>query len=89
MESILAGIEGPRDLDGLSMAELELLCGEIRKEIIETISHTGGHLAANLGVVELTVALLRVFGPPDDKIVIDTGHQSYTYKLLTGRRDRF
>jgi 1-deoxy-D-xylulose-5-phosphate synthase len=89
MESILARIEGPRDLDGLSMAELELLCGEIRKEIIETISHTGGHLAANLGVVELTVALLRVFGPPDDKIVIDTGHQSYTYKLLTGRRDRF
>ena len=89
MESILAGIEGPRDLDGLSMAELESLCGEIRKEIIETISHTGGHLAANLGVVELTVALLRVFGPPDDKIVIDTGHQSYTYKLLTGRRDRF
>jgi 1-deoxy-D-xylulose-5-phosphate synthase len=89
MESILARIEGPRDLDGLSMAELELLCGEIRKEIIETISHTGGHLAANLGVVELTVALLRVFGPPGDKIVIDTGHQSYTYKLLTGRRDRF
>jgi 1-deoxy-D-xylulose-5-phosphate synthase len=89
MESILDTIEGPQDLKGLSVAELETLCAEIRKEIIETVSHTGGHLAANLGVVELTVALLRVFDPPGDKIILDTGHQSYTYKLLTGRRDRF
>jgi len=89
MESILGKIEGPRDLDGLSVKELEALCAELRKEIIETVSHTGGHLAANLGVVELTVALLRTFDPPQDKIILDTGHQSYTYKLLTGRKDRF
>ncbi|MDP6809523.1 MAG: 1-deoxy-D-xylulose-5-phosphate synthase [Kiritimatiellia bacterium] len=89
MESILDRIEGPRDLDTLSEQELESLCAELRKEIIETISHTGGHLAANLGVVELTVALLRTFDPPGDKIILDTGHQSYTYKLLTGRKDRF
>ncbi|MBL7076358.1 MAG: 1-deoxy-D-xylulose-5-phosphate synthase [Kiritimatiellae bacterium] len=89
MDSILAKINGPRDLNGLSVGELEALCAELRKEIIETVSHTGGHLAANLGVVELTVALLRTFDPPNDKIVLDTGHQSYTYKLLTGRRDRF
>jgi 1-deoxy-D-xylulose-5-phosphate synthase len=68
---------------------LETLCAEVRKEIIETVSHTGGHLAANLGVVELTVALLRTFDPPRDKVLLDTGHQSYTYKLLTGRKDRF
>jgi len=85
----LEKIEGPRDLDRLTVAELESLCAEIRKEIIETISHTGGHLAANLGVVELTVALLRVFDPPADKLIFDTGHQSYTYKLLTGRKERF
>ena len=89
MESILATIDGPRDLDRLGAEELEMLCAELRKEIIETVSHTGGHLAANLGVVELTVALLRTFDPPRDKIVLDTGHQSYTYKLLTGRKDRF
>ncbi len=89
MESVLERVDVPRDLHGLSLGELETLCAELRKEIIETVSHTGGHLAANLGVVELTVALLRTFAPPSDKIVLDTGHQSYVYKILTGRKDRF
>ena len=89
MESILEKVNVPRDLDGLSPDELETLCGELRQRIIEAVSKTGGHLAANLGAVELTVALLRVFNPPRDKIVWDTGHQTYAYKLLTGRRDRF
>lgn len=89
METLLNRVEKPRDLDAFSVDELEALCGELRKEIIETVSHTGGHLAANLGVVELTVALLRTFDPPRDKMTIDTGHQSYAYKLLTGRKDAF
>jgi len=71
------------------MEELENLCNEIRREIISTVSKTGGHLASNLGVVELTVALHYVFDLPRDKLIWDVGHQSYTHKLLTERRDRF
>ena len=79
----------PKDLRELSEAELEALAGELRETIIDTVSKTGGHLAANLGVVEITIALLRVFAPPADKVVWDTSHQCYAWKLLTGRKDRF
>jgi 1-deoxy-D-xylulose-5-phosphate synthase len=82
-------LNGPEDLKGLSLAELKELAGEIRRTIIETVSQNGGHLAPNLGVVELTLALHRVFQSPQDKIVWDVGHQCYTHKLLTGRRDLF
>jgi 1-deoxy-D-xylulose-5-phosphate synthase len=88
-ESVLMRIEGPEDVRGLSIGELETLSEEIRDLIIETVSKTGGHLASSLGVVELTLALLKVFAPPEDRIVFDVGHQAYTYKILTGRRDVF
>ncbi|MFM6974688.1 MAG: 1-deoxy-D-xylulose-5-phosphate synthase, partial [Agromyces sp.] len=77
----------PRDLDGLSSAELEQLAAEIREQLILGVAKTGGHLGPNLGVVELTIALHRVFNSPLDPIVFDTGHQSYVHKMLTGRRD--
>ncbi|MBW2329801.1 MAG: 1-deoxy-D-xylulose-5-phosphate synthase, partial [Deltaproteobacteria bacterium] len=82
-------IESPEDLKRLQRSELPELAREIRKVIIETVSRTGGHLAPSLGVVELTIALLYVFDPPNDKIIWDVGHQAYAHKLLTGRRDRF
>ena len=89
MTSLLDTIKAPAELRSLSIAELEGLAGEIRALIISTVSQTGGHLAANLGVVELTIALLRTFDPPADKIIWDVSHQGYTYKILTGRRARF
>ncbi len=89
MNPILSAISGPEDLKPLGVDELQQLCGELRDEIISTVSHTGGHLGASLGVVELTVALHRVFDSPRDKIVWDVGHQAYVHKMLTGRRDRF
>ncbi|RPJ02407.1 MAG: 1-deoxy-D-xylulose-5-phosphate synthase, partial [Deltaproteobacteria bacterium] len=73
----------------LPLAELEKLCEEIRNEILSTVSQRGGHLASNLGVVELTVALHAVFEFPKDRVIWDVGHQSYAHKLLTGRKDRF
>ncbi len=85
--SVFERIEGPRDLDSLDVPELKQLCTEIRAELISTISATGGHLGPNLGVVETTVAIHRVFDSPTDSIVFDTGHQSYVHKMLTGRRD--
>lgn len=88
MNGILNRINFPEDLQGLTFEQLDMLCGEIREIIIKTVSSNGGHLASNLGTVELTVALLRAFGSPDDKIVWDVGHQAYTYKILTGRKDR-
>lgn len=88
MDNLLNRIHYPADLQNLSYAELNVLCAEIREEIIQTVSNNGGHLASNLGVVELTVALHRVFGSVDDKIVWDVGHQSYTHKILTGRREQ-
>lgn len=87
--SILETINSPDDLKGLSIDELVQLAREIRETIIEVVSKTGGHLAPNLGVVELTLALHYVFHAPKDKIIWDVGHQAYTHKLLTGRRDRF
>ncbi|MBO9626747.1 MAG: 1-deoxy-D-xylulose-5-phosphate synthase [Microbacterium sp.] len=84
---ILPSISGPRDLDGLSAEQLTELAAEIREFLVENVSRTGGHLGPNLGVVELTIALHRVFSSPDDPIIFDTGHQSYVHKLLTGRQD--
>ena len=89
MEPILPRISGPGDLKGLDSRQLEALCHELREEIVSTVSHCGGHLGASLGVVEITVALHKVFNSPDDKILWDVGHQAYGHKLLTGRRDRF
>ena len=79
----------PQDLKKMTQDELRQLSDEIRQQLIKTVSQNGGHLASNLGVVELTIALLRVFDPPADRILFDVGHQSYVYKLLTGRADRF
>jgi 1-deoxy-D-xylulose-5-phosphate synthase len=89
MPKILDTIDSPADLKGLSPAALEELAAELRQEIISTVTTTGGHLASNLGVVELTIALHRVFDSPKDKIIWDVGHQSYVHKLLTGRRKKF
>jgi 1-deoxy-D-xylulose-5-phosphate synthase len=88
-ERILDSIDSPADLRGLTPPQLEQLAGEIRETIINTVSTTGGHLAPNLGVVELTLGLHRALDCPKDKIVWDVGHQAYVHKLLTGRRDRF
>ncbi len=85
--TILETIRQPRDLKGLSGAELGELAGEIREFLVQAVSRTGGHLGPNLGVVELTIALHRVFESPVDRILWDTGHQSYVHKLLTGRQD--
>ncbi len=89
MSDVLKMINGPEDIKSLTVAEMESLAAEVRSLIIETVSRTGGHLAPNLGVVELTMAMLKVFSPPSDKIVWDVSHQAYTYKILTGRKDRF
>ena len=89
MPKLLDKIDSPADLKGLSPAALEELAAELRQEIITTVTTTGGHLASNLGVVELTIALHRVFDSPRDKIIWDVGHQSYVHKLLTGRRESF
>lgn len=88
MGDLLKSISSPEDLRRLAPDRLEQLCAEIREQIIQTVSSNGGHLASNLGVVELTVALHRVFQSPEDKVVWDVGHQSYTHKMLTGRMDR-
>ncbi len=86
---ILDGINTPEDIKKIENKDIDKLCGEIRDYLIQTVSHTGGHLASNLGVVELTVALHRVFDSPKDQFVFDVGHQCYTHKLFTGRRERF
>jgi 1-deoxy-D-xylulose-5-phosphate synthase len=89
METLLATIDGPEDLQQLSLSLLQQLAAEIRELIITTCAANGGHVAPSLGVVELTLALHRVFRSPADKIVWDVGHQAYAHKILTGRRDRF
>lgn len=89
MPRLLDKIDSPTDLKGLTQPELKQLASEIRQELVTTVTNNGGHLASNLGVVELTIALHRVFDSPRDKIVWDVGHQSYVHKLLTGRRQRF
>ncbi|WP_110953161.1 1-deoxy-D-xylulose-5-phosphate synthase [Anaerosinus massiliensis] len=89
MSTILSSIDSPLQLKNLSLAQLNKLAGEIRELIIHTVAKNGGHLAPNLGTVELTVALHNVFHCPNDKIVWDVGHQAYGHKILTGRRERF
>lgn len=86
---ILDKINGPDDVKRLDEKELKELAEELRSFLIEKISHTGGHLASNLGVVELTIALFRAFDLPRDKVIWDVGHQSYTHKILSGRKDNF
>lgn len=86
---ILSTVKTPQDIKSLTKSELSLLCDEIRDCLIETVSNNGGHLASNLGTVELTVALHRIFDSPADAILFDVGHQSYTHKLLTGRFEKF
>ena len=82
---ILEQIKGPQDIKQMSLEELGQLAQEIRAFLIEKISHTGGHLASNLGVVELTIAMYRTFDLPEDKVIWDVGHQSYTCLLYTSR----
>ncbi len=89
MAEVLNRINSPADLKSLSPEELNQLAEEIRGELVKTVTKTGGHLASSLGVVELSIALHRVFDSPKDKIIWDVGHQSYAHKLLTGRRIRF
>ncbi|WP_029898673.1 1-deoxy-D-xylulose-5-phosphate synthase [Desulfohalovibrio reitneri] len=86
---LLPNISAPDQVRELSIGELEQLAGEVRQLMIDTVSKSGGHLAPGLGVVELTLALLKVFDPSNDRLVWDVGHQAYAYKILTGRRDRF
>lgn len=87
--ALLDGIHSPSDLKRLSLEQKKQLCSEIRERIIDTVSNNGGHLASNLGVVELTVAIHSVFDSPRDSIIFDVGHQCYTHKLLTGRGEEF
>ncbi|MDD6236313.1 MAG: 1-deoxy-D-xylulose-5-phosphate synthase [Clostridiales bacterium] len=89
MDTILETINGPEDVKKLTIEQMEQLCEEIRAFLVKSVSVTGGHLASNLGTVELTVALHKIFDLPNDKIIWDVGHQSYTHKLLTGRREQF
>ena len=84
---LLTAINSPADLRKLPAAELEKVAGELRQYLIDTVSQMGGHFAAGLGTVELTVALHYVFDTPNDRLVWDVGHQAYPHKVLTGRRD--
>jgi 1-deoxy-D-xylulose-5-phosphate synthase len=89
VERLLDSVEDPNDLKSLSLEQLDELARELRQEIIDTVALRGGHLAPNLGTVELTLALHVVFDAPNDRLVWDIGHQAYAHKLITGRRDRF
>ena len=82
----LEKINEPEDLDNLNDSQLKELASELRYDVIEKVSKTGGHLGASLGVIELTIALHKIFNAPEDKIIWDVGHQSYPHKILTGRR---
>ncbi|TIM20090.1 MAG: 1-deoxy-D-xylulose-5-phosphate synthase, partial [Mesorhizobium sp.] len=85
---LLDKVRIPADLRTLAESELPQLASELRAELVDAVSRTGGHLGAGLGVVELTVALHYVFNTPDDRLIWDVGHQAYPHKILTGRRDR-
>ena len=89
MAELLDTINSPADIKAFSQEQITQLCEEIRERLIETVALNGGHLASNLGVVEITVAMHRVFDSPHDQFVFDVGHQCYTHKLLTGRREWF
>ena len=84
--ALIDQIASPADVRALPPDRLPELAAELRVEIVSTVAANGGHLASNLGAVELTVALLRVFDPPEDKVLFDVSHQSYAWKILTGRR---
>ena len=84
----LDNINFPSDIKKLSQSELKILVKELREELIDAVSETGGHLGAGLGVVELTVVLHYIFNTPNDKLIWDVGHQTYPHKILTGRKDR-
>ena len=86
---ILDRIKKPNDVKALNISECEMLAEEIRQFLVDSLSETGGHLASNLGVVELTIALHRVLEFPQDKLIWDVGHQAYTHKILTGRKEQF
>ena len=88
MSRILDKVNTPEDLRKLTLEEKEKLAEEIRQFILEIVSKTGGHLASNLGVVELTIAIHSIFDTPNDKLIWDVGHQSYVHKILTGRKDK-
>ena len=87
--TLLSQISGPDDVKKLSLDECRELAAQLRRTIIDTVSRQGGHLASNLGDVELTIALHRAFNSPTDKIIFDVGHQIYAHKLLTGRQEQF
>jgi 1-deoxy-D-xylulose-5-phosphate synthase len=89
LSNLLQDIHSPQDLKNLSFAQLEKLAGEIRELLIHTVAANGGHLAPNLGVVELTLALHKMFDSPRDKFIWDVGHQAYVHKIITGRREKF
>ena len=89
MCNYLNEVNSPDDIKKLNIDEMEELAQEIREFLIKSISKTGGHLASNLGVVELTLALHKVFDSPKDKLIWDVGHQSYVHKIITGRKDEF
>jgi 1-deoxy-D-xylulose-5-phosphate synthase len=89
MMELLPGIKDPADLRKLKPEQLPKVCDELRETIIATISKSGGHLGSSLGATEIITALHYVFQTPRDKVVFDTGHQSYSHKILTGRRDKF
>ena len=89
MEDILNNITNPKDLKKLNYEDKKELAEEIRSYIIDVVSKNGGHLASNLGVVELTIALHSIFDTPKDKIIWDVGHQTYVHKILTGRKENF
>ena len=86
---LLEHISSPADVKQLNKAELDLLCGELRSFLVKSVARTGGHLASNLGAVELTVAIHRVYDTSRDRLVFDVGHQCYVHKALTGRRELF
>src|SRR5579871_2568769 len=89
MRKCVQAIQAPEDIKHLSLDELIALCADLRQTIIDVLAVNGGHLASNLGIVELTVALHKVFHSPDDKFIFDVSHQSYPHKLLTGRYEAF
>ncbi|MEG0855020.1 MAG: 1-deoxy-D-xylulose-5-phosphate synthase [Terrisporobacter sp.] len=89
MRNYINEVDSPKDIKKLDIDELEELADEIREFLIDSVSQTGGHLASNLGIVELTLALHKVFDSPKDKLIWDVGHQSYVHKIITGRKDKF
>ena len=89
MYKLLEGVNSPQDIKKMNMKQLKELSKEIRKFLVRNISETGGHLASNLGIVEVTLALHKVFDSPVDKLIWDVGHQSYVHKMITGRKEKF